>query len=554
MSVLLLRDEGTGQARQVWPAPGPDLPGFIQERRSYLFELDGPADAADADLLIDDTKLEALRPGASCVARWRWSPGYYAGLVEAELRLTAGRTCRFGIGTDPDLRKMSRDQFDTMVREILEDTFALFSLTSFRKGIAHGTGDRPPAIARLEFLRSRIGSLEAAVARIVRNPRRRLSSAEIVLPLHRARHATGIEILRSFRSGRIGRETAEPSRLPPGLRAFLPEHVRTQQKTSSLDIPEHRQIVACLRAWSGWLGAAADTLDRSASDRNLETGRGAALWAVRCRHLAGRLTSLAGAEPFAEAGEAAPRLILTALFRRDPAYREIYRIWQDINLGIAAVFGDFLNLPLARTFELYELWCFLRLLRAAADTFGLSALDVHDLFMTDAAGGLTLMTGAATVPVGSGWYLSFQKQYREFWLERDGSGSYSRTMTPDIVLLHEDTTGRMDHLIVLDAKYRIGSALDDALSSIHMYRDALVSDSPYGTNPVVSAAYLLTPDKPSLGTQYRDTPMPARLFHPEYRASFKFGAVTLQPGMNVEMISAALKRIISDSTTRGSPP
>ena len=43
-----------------------------------------------------------------------------------------------------------------MVREILEDTFTLFSLSSFRKGIARGSGNKPPAIARLEFLRSRV--------------------------------------------------------------------------------------------------------------------------------------------------------------------------------------------------------------------------------------------------------------------------------------------------------------------------------------------------------------------------------------------------------------
>ncbi len=39
-----------------------------------------------------------------------------------------------------------------------------------------------------------------------------------------------------------------------------------------------------------------------------------------------------------------------------------------------------------------------------------------------------------TVPVGSGWKLCFQKQYREFWKEPDGRGSFSRVMVPDIVV------------------------------------------------------------------------------------------------------------------------
>ena len=112
------------------------------------------ADAATADLLIDDRPLEALRAQAPDMARWRWSPGFHAGTVEAELRLAGQAPRRFEVVTDPDRRKLTRDDFDTMVREILDDTFALFSLSSFRKAVARGTGGRPPAIARLEFLRS----------------------------------------------------------------------------------------------------------------------------------------------------------------------------------------------------------------------------------------------------------------------------------------------------------------------------------------------------------------------------------------------------------------
>ena len=117
---------------------------------------------------------------------------------------------RFEVVTDPDRRKLTRDDFDTMVREILDDTFALFSLSSFRKAVARGSGGSPPAIARLEFLRSRIEELEAVVAAITRNPRRMLAADDRVLPYHRASRATGPEVLRSFRSGRILREPANP--------------------------------------------------------------------------------------------------------------------------------------------------------------------------------------------------------------------------------------------------------------------------------------------------------------------------------------------------------
>ncbi|MGC1686441.1 MAG: hypothetical protein WA734_12530, partial [Candidatus Acidiferrales bacterium] len=101
------------------------------------------------------------------------------------------------------------------------------------------------------------------------------------------------------------------------------------------------------------------------------------------------MSAIAAASPFAEAGEAPARLTLSALFRNDPRYQRFYRLCQDMNLGIAAIFGDFLNLPLARTFELYELWCFLRLVRAAVGAFGPAGVAIGDLFITDAAGGVT---------------------------------------------------------------------------------------------------------------------------------------------------------------------
>ncbi len=554
MPALLIRSEATGVAWQVWPDPEPPAPGAIQETGSYLFELSGAANAAVADLLIDDLPLEALRASATAAARWRWQPGFHAGTVEAELRLPGSNPRRFEIVTDPDLRKLTREDFDAMVREILDDTFALFSLSSFRKSIARGVGTRPPAIARLEFLRSRIDELEAVVAAIVRSPRRMLAAEETVLPWHRATRATGPEILKSFRNGRILAEYGKPSRLPAALQGFLPERIRVRQRRSSLDLPEHRQMGACLRSWSAWLGAVGEVLGCGAGGADNETRRKLSGWALRCRRLSRRVGRLAMAAPFAEAADAPPRLMLSSLFRNDPAYRRFFRLWQDMNLGIAAVFGDFLNMPLSRTFELYELWCFLRLVRAGAEEFGPAGVVVDDLFISDSAGGLTFAAGAVTVPVGAGWKMCFQKKYREFWIEPDRRGSFSRIMEPDVVAMREpdeglEGGGEAARLIILDAKYRIHEGLNAALNSIHTYRDALVREAQGGTvEGIVTAAYLLTPFVPVIGTGYQTTQLPGRLFHPEYRTSFRFGAVTLRPGMTMAELVAALRIIVADAT------
>jgi hypothetical protein len=163
---------------------------------------------------------------------------------------------------------------------------------------------------------------------------------------------------------------------------------------------------------------------------------------------------------------------------------------------------------------------------------------------------VTIAASAVTVPVGSGWSLCFQKQYREYWVEADGRGSYSRTMAPD-VSVHQAQPEGPGRLIVLDAKYRIDEGLNDALSSVHTYRDALVTESAGALKSIVSAAYLLAPHVPDLQPGYRDTPLPGRLFHPSYRGSFRFGAVTLRPGMSTAEMRATLKAVVADATAEG---
>ena len=112
-----MRSEETGAEWQVWPEPESVAPGSVQETGSYFFELCDAPDAGAAELLIDDIPLEALRIRTADSARWRWLPGFHAGTVEAELRLRGQIPRRFEIVTDPDRRKLSRYEFEVMVRE-----------------------------------------------------------------------------------------------------------------------------------------------------------------------------------------------------------------------------------------------------------------------------------------------------------------------------------------------------------------------------------------------------------------------------------------------------
>lgn len=472
----------------------------------------------------------------------------HAGSVEVALRLPGTGIRRFEITTDPDLRKLTRNDFDAMVREVLEDTFALFSLSAFRKGIARQSGSKPPPLARLEFLRSRAEEITQTIEAINRSPRHFLRAEQITLPFHRAVRATGPEIIKSLRSGLIRTETNRPSRLPAALGGRLPAQITIRQRRNSVDIPEHRQIKACLQSWAAWLSGVADVLAKTSRSNDSDALSTAGSWAVRTRRIARQLNDAAGSGFMTEVTDSPPMLQMSSLFRNDPVYHRFYRLWQDMNLGLAALFGDFLQMPLARTYELYELWCFLRLLRAAVQEYGSTGVDLSNLFVTNAAGGVTISAGAVIVSVSPDKVLCFQRQYHEYWVEPSGQGSFSRVMVPDVILAGTGFGSPGKQVIVLDAKYRINDGLNDALNSIHMYRDALVQEADSGEiEGIVTAAYLLTPHTPALNADFKNTPVPGRLFHPQYRDKFRFGAITLRPGMSSDDLGNSLKTIVADA-------
>lgn len=126
-------------------------------------------------------------------------------------------------------------------------------------------------------------------------------------------------------------------------------------------------------------------------------------------------------------------------------------------------------------------------------------------------------------------------------------------MEPDVVAMREpgeapEAGGEAARLIILDAKYGIDEGLNAALNSIHTYRDALVREAQGGAvEGIVTAAYLLTPFVPAIGAAYRTTTLPGRLFDPEYRTTFKFGAVTLRPGMTMAELVAPRRIIVADA-------
>lgn len=535
----------------VWPNRVETLPnGLIQETRSYIFEAIGVDDASVVDLYIDEEKLEALRPPNPSTALWRWSTGFYAGQVSIVIQLGPGNKHSFDLITDPDIHKLSRSDFDLMVREILEDTYSLFSLSGFTVSIAKGTGKDLPPIARLEFIRSRIDAIESVVNAINNRPVRFLGANQSVIPYHKAKTLTSPEIIRSFRHGNVLKSTSDSTELLTSLKGFIPANIRKSTNKIVYDIREHRAIKSSIKAWIAWLNVIADRLGGLLIEDS-EVNKYKIYWSKRCRQMSNRLNHLLRLPLFLEVPDQTMPIELTPIFRNVDAYRKFFNLNREMNLGISNIVGDFLQIPIARTFELYELWCFFRIIRAFSTTSGIEDfLNTESLMNYDRdTGSLYINPKAAIIPIGANLVISFQRTYKEYWFESDGRGSFSRPMRPDLSIQVNDGDKKVKgKLIILDAKYRINDQLNSAISSIHMYRDALVEpDEETNVRHIVCGAYLLTPHSPGLSNQpWQDIRLPGRLFHPEYRGNFKFGAITLRPGMSLQDVKSVIDTILDD--------
>ncbi|MEO7019814.1 MAG: DUF2357 domain-containing protein, partial [Ktedonobacteraceae bacterium] len=386
---------------------------------------------------------------------------------------------------------------------------------------------------------------------IDRKPVRVLRSTMDSIPFQKSHQFTSSELMKSLTRGKIIQASTMKDRWPEALEGRIPERIYKARKTLGLDIREHRDIKAALKFWSSWLSLIAERLATTRLD-DREQSIQKRKWALRCRLMSRKLNTLLKLSLFNEVQDSRQPVYSTQIYQRMPLYGQFLTIYNNFQQGIANIVGDFLQVPLARTYDLYEVWTFLRLTHAATILFPDTAFNPDILF---AANGrtITVSPGATCFDFGGQLRLCFQRTYKEFWVEEDGKGTYSRYMRPDfaIEVSNEAATNGPKILIILDAKYRVETGLNEALSSIHMYKDALVQmegDTYDSVKKIVTGAYLLTPDLYTINAGWKNLKMPARLFHPEYRSNFRFGAVTMQPGIKDEEVVSLLRMIIADCT------
>jgi hypothetical protein len=173
--------------------PGVTAQGF-RELGSYIFvaPLDG------VELYIDEAPAEAVQVDGQ--SGWRWTPGFYAGVVIAELLSHSGqRLAEYRLDVAPEGSKLGEGVFHTLLEELRAFDPALLFGTEAAQASIGVSGEVTSPLLAYARLRRHSDALQAALRAVMVRPLTRLQRERVLVPAHRVRRldaASAVGLLR----------------------------------------------------------------------------------------------------------------------------------------------------------------------------------------------------------------------------------------------------------------------------------------------------------------------------------------------------------------------
>jgi hypothetical protein len=501
------------------------------EQGAYEIEarIDGNSLPFDWDILVNDRPLErTLLKGRDY---YTYEPGFFAG--DIRVTIISGRTVHADVQVvvDPSLFKLTRDEYAAMIADIRRATLALYHLGGVTILAQTALGARRADLVTLELVRANFPTFEQAVERILRGPSRVLTSASKRTDLMKARRIDDRSLNQAIQGGDLRVATIPETRAAPRFTAALRGHwipqINETNRIEQTNIYEHRAILGFFR----WLDALlARTLNRLPADVDDEL---APVWRQRLERWRVRTARLRHHKLFNGLVSDA-RLQPTPLFRMNPAYATAFRAMMQIRGGLGDGQGLAPAVPIDRTFALYEMWCYISILLAVAETHRATRTPISDLLQgLDAPDqlGVTLQQGAESkIVMGDGLCLTYQRRFTPT-ADSEGARTLLLDLIPDMTFSRSNDSGTAVSLSILDPKYRVAASLLEGLRDLHVYRDAIQA----ADGRLVTAAVALTPRG---GVHAID---------PKQLSSDRPSAATVRPGHNPtvfkDLVASAIKAL-----------
>ena len=437
--------------------------------------------SAKWQFVVDDEPLDGTNE------HWVWSPGFYAGMVRAELfRPDGSLAYTFRLDVSPTPAKLGLTAFQFMLDELwLFDPLLVLGTEPARTRIGDAGGVRN---IWLEYarLRQHGETFLKAVTQIARQPIRELQAYRQQVPLHRVHRADRYTIVAAIRDPNTSKALLTRGRTvaisPFNMRFNVPITVE------HLDGAANRCILALVRDVL-WRATTLRQKLRKQSHKERSSFSRADLvsrWPRRnsfLKSFIARLGRLHRSELFVAVTR--PEVSAAGLnaIAADPTYASAYgHGWKILRTGVEGP-PDADELWLSPTWEIYERWAYARIVALIQKRWPTM------IFNDGTPRGVTA-TAARCGELPDGTVIAVLLQPR--FIAWDGSDmrpfrSISGRREPDIAII---VSGPSEWAcLILDAKYRTSrTSILEAMASAHIYRDALR----YKGERIL-AAILLTP-------------------------------------------------------------
>lgn len=411
-------------------------------------------------LLVDDAPVPSSAEGP-----WLWKPGFFAGLVEAQLHRRGQLMATYCLEVSPDTDKVALSLYQQMLNELIGVDPMLAIGTEPATARMGTLGSEADAWVEFRRLRQHAPGFLAAIRLLSQRPIRTARSVRRTAPIRAARRVDMQTIRAAAQAGTIG----------PMVAGFEPARCQTTQAEPGYNLPwyeEHfdgpanRCITALLlavRRRAVGLLARLEDLVRQDVDSETRTGL-AERWPIRKRFLQDIIAALKPvlrAEPFRSV--TVPEVSAAGLtaIASHPVYSRAYRSgWSAIRLGLQNSQASE-AVWLRPSWELYERWCFGQVIQQLQS---LTAMEGHTHW--DGSKGFW----KAQLPCG----LSVRAEAQRTFSSNQSAEfrSISKERRPDIMCTVE-SSGK-HRFITLDAKYsQSRAAVLNAMSSAHIYNDGL---------------------------------------------------------------------------------
>jgi predicted component of viral defense system (DUF524 family) len=397
----------------------------------------------------------------------------------------------------PDVRKMTQDQYCLMLSDILQEASLCFGDSDIKKGIEADQHSRELSLAQWSYIDASFSSLTSMIRQVMEHPTRVLQAHE--QQMRRERVNTVDTQTLGWIERNSGRSTA----------GTIPDTVRSSVREDSYNTYENRFLKRKLVELRHLLKL------YGKSDRGEYTIRAEA-YADRVGHWL--------RDPFFKQVMPYQGVVrISQVFRKHPVYRQCYQWFDRLYKHGNERIGMSYNYPLRETFVLYEIWCYMQLVKVFRENGLLQ--DSSDLFRTKKEG-LFLHFAEhkeSIVELKNGLRLSYQRVFQN---DSQQFYTYTQRMIPDIVIEADD------HLYILDPKYRIANNLGTALGEMHKYKDGILLRR--NDERAVQKVFILTPVQSD----------ELRYFKADSHEKYNMGAIALTPGGDLSSLKDWVDKLV----------